>query len=179
MSYIPKTELDSIKNRKIPGTNEYIDLFLVQQFLKRVILPFDKWPAYQLGIIDDKGKVLRQRSSLKTREERQAWGYYDIVVANLKKILAKVPGGGSKLVSIAAAYFLFKEHKNFDCTNELLLQEHFVKKWKAITEEVAANMTGPSIAGTEPQNPTVPVRNVPDPKRKTPVLQLLRRKLPR
>jgi len=72
MSHIPKTELDSIKNRKIPGTNEYIDLFLVQQFLKRIILPFDKWPAYQLGIIDEKGKVLKQRSSLKTREERQA-----------------------------------------------------------------------------------------------------------
>ena len=56
----------------------------------------------------------------------------------------------------------------------MLLQEHFVKKWKAITEEVAANMTGNPIAGTEPQNPTVTVR-----KRKNNVLQLLKRKLPR
>jgi hypothetical protein len=142
MAVIPKGELELVKDRKIPGaTNQFIDMYLTYQFLKRIILPFEKWPAFKAGIINKEGKVLRTRSSL-SRKEKELWGYYDIVVANIKKILAKIPGGKTQIGSIAAAYFLFKEHKKIDCTNERILTEHFLKNWKTLKEEVAANNVG-------------------------------------
>lgn len=178
MADVPKSEISAIKNRKIPGTNQFIDVYLVYQFLKRIVLPFEKWPAFQLGIIDKTGKVLKPKASLKTKQEKEAWGYYDIVVANLKKILAKVPGGGTRLASIAAAYFLFKEHKNVDCTNQNVLAEHFIKNWKTIKEEVAANNVGSGAIQFPGSTPLGnPMKDDPTArKRKKSITQMLRRK---
>jgi len=103
------------------------DAYLVYNLVKRLITPFDKWPAFTLGIIDAKGKVLKDRQSL-TAKEQDSWGYFDIAVANLKKILAKVPGGSSRLASFAAAAFLFKEHKKYDIDQLDQLTEAYVKK---------------------------------------------------
>lgn len=166
MATVPTGELNLIKDRKIPGaTNQFIDLYLTYQFLKRIVLPFEKWPAFKAAIIDKNGKVLKPRSTL-SRREKEAWGYYDIVVANLKKILAKVPGGKTQTGSIAAAYFLFKEHKKIDCTNERVLTEHFLKNWKIIQEEVAANNVGAGkieFTGSTPLGKTTKI----DPSAKT------------
>ena len=76
-----------------------VDLFLVYQFNRRLATPFEKWEAYQLDIIDKDGKVLIKRKNFSTRAQKKAWGIYDIMIANLKKLLAKVPGGSSKLAS--------------------------------------------------------------------------------
>jgi hypothetical protein len=122
----PISQIMAMKGRKVAGTNKFIDLFLVYQFVKRIVTPFDKWPAYELGIIDEKGKVLIKKSALDT-EASKAWGYFDIMCANLKKILAKLPGGQTRLASIAAAAFLFKEHKEKDYTNAKLLEEDFLR----------------------------------------------------
>ena len=122
----PISQIMSMKGRKVSGTNKFIDLFLVYQFVKRIVTPFDKWPAYELGIIDEKGKVLIKKSSLDT-EASKAWGYFDILCANLKKILAKLPGGQTRLASIAAAAFLFKEHNEKDYTDAKLLEEDFLR----------------------------------------------------
>ena len=37
-----------------------VDLFLVYQMIKRLATPFEKWSAYELGIIDDKGMPLKK-----------------------------------------------------------------------------------------------------------------------
>lgn len=90
-----------------------VDLFLVYQFIRRLATPFEKWDAYKLGIIDDKGKVLIKRKNLKTPEQKKAWGVFDVMVANIKKLLAKVPGGSSKIASYAAALYLIREWNHF------------------------------------------------------------------
>ena len=71
--------------------NKAVDLFLVYQFIKRLATPFEKWDAYNLGIIDRQGKVLKPASTLKTQEELNAWGYFDRMVANLKKLGVTIP----------------------------------------------------------------------------------------
>lgn len=98
-----------------------VDLFLVYQFVRRLATPFDKWEAYKLGIIDADGKVLKKRKTLKTKKEEQAWGLFDIMLANIKKLLSKLPGGSSKIASYAAALFLIKEYKHF--SDESLITE--------------------------------------------------------
>ena len=90
-----------------------VDLFLVYQFIRRLATPFKDWEAFKLGIIDDKGNVLKKRKDLLTVRERQAFGVFDVMVLNLKKLLAKVPGGSSRLASYAAALYLIREWNHF------------------------------------------------------------------
>jgi len=174
MANVPVSQINSIEGRKIPGTNQFIDIYLVAQFLKRIMMPFDKWPAYQAGIIDEKGKVLKQRNKLSSQDKR-AWGYYDIAMCNLKKILQRVPGGNTNVGKLAAAYFLFKEQKKIDCSNEMKLYEEFFKQWNmSLREEVGAsvlaanNMGGGKIA--DPQN-----KPLGKPRKKS-IVQILKRK---
>ncbi len=98
-----------------------VDLFLVYQFVRRLATPFEKWDAYNEGVIDKDGKVLIKRKKFTTKAQTKSWGVFDIMIANLKKLLAKVPGGSSRLASYAAALYLIKEHQHF--TDESLLSE--------------------------------------------------------
>lgn len=85
------------------------DAFLTYQFVKRFVLPFSKWKAHDLGIIDSAGNVLKRRRDLVTEEERLAFGTFDLLVLNMKKAAARIPGGGSVLASAALTSLLMKE----------------------------------------------------------------------
>jgi hypothetical protein len=98
-----------------------VDLYLVYSFIRRLATPFNEWEAYKLGIIDDKGTVLRKRKTLVTREEKRAFGIFDVMILNLKKLLAKIPGGSSRIASYAAALYLIREWNHF--SDSSLLQE--------------------------------------------------------
>lgn len=87
-----------------------VDLYLVYQFIKRLTTPFEKWDAYEYGIIDADGNILRKRKDLTKIDERRAWGLFDILVLKLKRLLEKVPGGKSRIATYAAALWLIKEH---------------------------------------------------------------------
>ena len=38
-----------------------VDLFLVYSFIRKLVTPFEKWDAYEEGIIDEKGTILISR----------------------------------------------------------------------------------------------------------------------
>ena len=85
------------------------DIYITYTIVKRLSTPFDKTPAFKLGIIDNKGNVLKPFAKLKTSEERNAWTYLDIVINNIKRLLSKIPGGSSSLFVYGAALFLMRE----------------------------------------------------------------------
>ena len=87
-----------------------IDAFITFSFLKLLVTPFNKTEAFKLGIINDRGKVLKKYKTLERIEERQAYTILHRLVFNVKKLTEKVPGGKSRLASYAAALFLIKEH---------------------------------------------------------------------
>ena len=66
-----------------------VDLFLVYQFIRRLATPFNEWKAYELGIIDGKGKQLKKRKDLTTREEKDSYGVFDIMITKLKRLIEK------------------------------------------------------------------------------------------
>jgi len=134
------------------------DLILAYQFIKRLTTPFNKTNAYKLGIIDERGKKIK---SPETTEENNAYGYYDRMVFNLKKLLEKVPGGKSKFASYAAALFLIKEsHSQTEFTEEEMVQGLYEamdeidsntkqqKDFGKLFEDAPANATGSAVAGT-------------------------------
>ena len=99
-----------------------IDLFVTYRFIKLLVTPFDKTPAFKLGIIDKNGVRSTEKTvargmhptQLRTDEEKSAYTVLHKLVFNIKKIFAKVPGLRTKLGTYAAALFLlkdtFKEH---------------------------------------------------------------------
>lgn len=102
------------------------NIYFVYQFIKKLVTPFDKTKAFELGIIDEKGRILKKRRDLKTSEEKEAYNLSDTLIWNIKKLLGKVPGGQSRIASYAAALFLIKEQSgDYKVTDEELENQFF------------------------------------------------------
>ena len=81
------------------------------RFIRMMVMDWKNWDAYKEGIIDENGKRIREMK-LDTDSKRSAYTPFVRLVANIKRLVAKIPGGGSKLGSFASALFLIKEKAN-------------------------------------------------------------------
>ena len=145
---------------------QVVDLFLVYQFIKRLSTPFEETKAYELGLIDEKGKRLKKAS---TRDEKDAMTYYDRLIFNLKRLIAKA-GIQSKFVTFAAALFLLKEEQSGTKRDEEVTERELmlfkeqnmstIKNLVELTEDAPANAVGTgNIAGAGPgEDPPVSMR---------------------
>ena len=88
-----------------------VDLLIAYRVIKILVTPFNKQPAYKMGIIDDKGKVLKKYRTLTTSGEKQSYTMLHRFVFNLKRILAKAGIRGALGSFAVAAALLFKENK--------------------------------------------------------------------
>ena len=87
------------------------DIAYTFRFIRMMVMDWKDWDAYKQGIIDENGK--RNRNvKLDTDSKRSAYTPFVRLVANIKRLVAKIPGGGSKLGSFASALFLIKEKAN-------------------------------------------------------------------
>jgi hypothetical protein len=123
-----------------------VDLYLVYSFIRRLATPFSEWEAFKLGIIDEKGNILKKRKDLLTIRERDAFGVFDRLVLRLKKLLEKLPGGQTRIASYAAALWLIKEWNHFspdsllteDVSDDLILEsiDSFIGHYRHYTRLV-------------------------------------------
>ena len=90
------------------------DLVYTFRFLKLLVTKFEDTNAYKLGLIDDEGKKLRKAD---TTQEKSAYNAFHRIVFNIKKLIAKVPGGKTRIASYASALFLIKEQNNLSDKN--------------------------------------------------------------
>ena len=127
------------------------DLVYTFRFLKLLVTKFEDTKAYQLGIIDIEGNKIKKPASM---DEKAAYTPFHRLVFNIKKLLAKVPGGSSKLASYAAALFLIKEKFGYteNGFDHLLdkLQTHGVNLEQELSEQhqwfvTQDNMLSPGI----------------------------------
>lgn len=99
------------------------DLVYTFRFLTLLVTPFDKTKAYEVGIIDENGKK-RKDYSFNTIQARDDYNNYYTpfhrLVFNVKRLMAKAPGGGSRLASYAAALYLIKE--NYSVSEKRILK---------------------------------------------------------
>jgi len=102
------------------------NIYFVYQFLKKLVTPFNKTKAFELGIIDETGKILKRRRDLETSEEKDAYNLSDTLIWNIKKLMGKIPGGKSRIASYAAALYLIKEQQDgYKITEEELELQFF------------------------------------------------------
>jgi len=131
------------------------DTYMIYQVLKRLTTPFDETKAFELGLIDKDGKLLKKA---KTTDEKKAYTYFDRFIFNMKRLLHRV-GLKSKFQSYAAALFLLREAKEgyFPTDQEMLqgvlenekyLRENYSKNLSMLREDAPANATGAAVAGT-------------------------------
>ena len=85
------------------------DTFITYKIISTLVTDWEDMPAFKYGIIDNKGKLLKKTSKLKTTDEKEAFTLFHRLIFNLKRLIQKLPGGSSKLGSYAAALFLIKE----------------------------------------------------------------------
>jgi len=91
--------------------NKVISAFTVFKFIKAMTTPFNQMDAYDLGIIDSKGKFLKKVDQLTTNQERKSVDAFNRLVINFKKIIAKVPDPSLKanLKRLPTAMVLLKD----------------------------------------------------------------------
>lgn len=99
------------------------DAIIVYQLIKLLATPFEETKAFELGIIDKDGKVLRKRKTLKKQEEKNAFTVFHVLAFNLKKLLEKLPFGKTKLASFAAALILLREENEDKFEDEEWLEQ--------------------------------------------------------
>jgi hypothetical protein len=90
----------------MPAIN-VVDTLIIFRILKKLVTPYNKMKAFELGLIDAEGKSLKKA---KSSEEKGAMTLVDRLVLNMKRLLGKLPLGKTRLASYIAALALLKEH---------------------------------------------------------------------
>ena len=89
------------------------DLVYTIRFLKLLVTKFEDTEAFKAGIIDKDGNKNKDfsQNSMDDREAYRAhYTTFHRLVFNLKRIMAKAPGGSSVVARYGAALALIKEH---------------------------------------------------------------------
>ena len=111
-----------------------IDAVIAYRVVKLLATPFNKTSAFKLGIIDERGKVLKKSRDISDPKERNAYTLLIRFVFNLKRILQKVGIRGPLGSSAAAAIAFFREQSGEQLTETAALDiEREV--YKQITSE--------------------------------------------
>ena len=125
-----------------------IDALVAYRVLKLLVTPFNRTPAFRMGIIDDKGKVLiKSKDFLKTfssqelPKARKAYTLLIRFVFNLKRLLSKVGVRGPLGSAAAAAIAFFREENQYN--PEIEKQVYKYIKEQGFEFEVSENYGDP------------------------------------
>lgn len=93
-----------------------VDSYMAYKFVKNLSKPFEKWKAYELGLIDDNGDIIREPQ---TPEEKKEITPFMNIIRNCKKLIRKFPGGKTFSASLVSAMLLLKE--NEECEDPIFI----------------------------------------------------------
>jgi len=123
-----------------------IDAVIAYRVLKLLVTPFNRTKAFELGIIEEKGKVLKKSKEIKNPKERNAYTLLIRFVFNLKKLLAKVGIRGPIGSAAAAAFAFFKEQHGENVEVEKVIYNHL--KEQGFEFQIDENYGEPLTEGT-------------------------------
>ena len=123
-----------------------IDAVIAYRVLKLLVTPFNRTKAFELGIIDAKGKVLKKSRDISDPKERNAYTLLIRFVFNLKKLLSKVGIRGPVGSAAAAAFAFFKEQHGENVEVEKVIYNHL--KEQGFEFQIDENYGEPLTEGT-------------------------------
>ena len=130
-----------------------IDALIAARLIKLLVTPFKKTKAYQMGIIDDKGKVLIKSKDIpkkfptyEIQKARRAYTLLIRFVFNLKRLLSKVGIRGPIGSAAAAAIAFLKE----EYPNNLYIEQEVYKylKEQGFQFDMSEDYGEPLVEGT-------------------------------
>ena len=105
-----------------------VDTYITYRIITTLTKPWKEQEAYEYGIINEKGKVLRKYRELKDRKEKESYTVLIRFIFNLKRLMEKIPGGKSKMGSYAIAALVFLKEEEDDEELKKLLGEDYGKR---------------------------------------------------
>jgi hypothetical protein len=108
----------------------YVDTAIALRIVWLLVTPVANTKAYELGLIDADGKTVRKAT---TSEEKNSTSMLHRLVWNIKRMIGLVPGGSTKVGSLAAAYLLMKEAVD-NKWDEATLNEQCVLRFNTLCE---------------------------------------------
>ncbi len=127
-----------------------VDALVAYRVLKLLVTPFKKTKAFELGIIDEKGKVLIKSKQIKklpnSTEARNAYTLLIRFVFNLKRMLSKIGIRGPLGSAAAAAIAFFKEEHGENLEVEKEVYKYL--KEQGFEFEISENYGEPLPEGT-------------------------------
>lgn len=96
------------------------DVVYTIRFLKLLVTKFEDTDAFKAGIIDKDGNKVKDydMGDMQKREAyRNNYTSFHRLVFNLKRLMAKIPGGQSVIARYGAALALIKEHGELSDSN--------------------------------------------------------------
>ena len=127
-----------------------VDALVAYRVLKLLVTPFNKTKAFELGIIDEKGKVLIKSKQIKklpnSTEARNAYTLLIRFVFNLKRMLSKIGIRGPLGSAAAAALAFFKEEHGENLEVEREVYKYL--KEQGFEFEISENYGEPLPEGT-------------------------------
>lgn len=85
-----------------------VSAVITLQFIRYISTPFTKWKAFEMGLIDETGKKIRDAE---TRDEKAEFVGWKNIIRKVKMTIEKLSGGRrvAQLASFATALWLLKE----------------------------------------------------------------------
>lgn len=156
-----------------------LDLYITYEFLKRLSTPFEKWKAYDMGIIDKSGNVLKSRDQL-TTDQLENWTHFDLLITNIKKEIGKLSGGKQKMSSMMMALYFLRELQGKKAVHSepgLKKTQGQVFDWAKMASSVKEDVAINNVGGGQVAGVGVGPSGEPGGK-KAKLLKTLRRRLP-
>ena len=113
----------------------FLDLTIVAIIIKRLLTPIKKWKAFKLGLIHDKGAVIRKPE---TTEEKNALTVLDKLILYLKGFLTR------KNLILLAGFLLLKENTETKNDETIEMMESRISNSKraiSVYNDFEKNMT--------------------------------------
>ncbi|WP_298751888.1 hypothetical protein [uncultured Arcobacter sp.] len=94
----------------MPTVNSTLTKYLAYRFAVLIKKPFTEWEAFNQGLIDKDGEVIKKPS---TPEEKDALDTLSNLVRKIKKVMVKYIGD-NKMINFLIASYLLKEDVSYD-----------------------------------------------------------------
>lgn len=112
-----KGDIDKIKEEVERNPEAYalvearaLDYAVVYAIANRFCMPLKKWKAYELGIIDDKGNIIRP---LKTDADRKAFTPLDNICIRIKRLIPQHLWYLLTFTQIFKGFFTYSSYKTY------------------------------------------------------------------
>ena len=104
------------------------DTYIAYKFIRMLSTPFNKMDAFKLGIIDAKGNRIRtDEADAAAKNAGLKYTNLHKIVINLKRLLAKIPLGKTRIAGFAAAlYFLKEEADRMGVSDHTIIERAFL-----------------------------------------------------